>query len=69
MPPRPPVRSIPPTLIATINEITDLPVTTGSVTYTGTNGVPQKDVVILTVTGGEPALETDAFRPTSSPSR
>ncbi len=33
------------TLIATINEITDLPVTTGSVTYAGTNGVPEKDVV------------------------
>ena len=54
------------TLIATINEITDLPVTTGSVTYAGTNGVPEKDVVILTVTGGEPALET-TLRPTFIP--
>jgi branched-chain amino acid transport system substrate-binding protein len=56
----------PATLIATINEITDLPVTTGSVTYAGTNGVPEKDVVILTVTGGEPALET-TLRPTYIP--
>jgi branched-chain amino acid transport system substrate-binding protein len=56
----------PATLIATINEITDLPVTTGSVTYAGTNGVPEKDVVILTVTGGEPARET-TLRPTYIP--
>jgi branched-chain amino acid transport system substrate-binding protein len=56
----------PATLIATIDEITDLPVTTGSVTYAGTNGVPEKDVVILTVTGGEPALET-TLRPTFIP--
>jgi branched-chain amino acid transport system substrate-binding protein len=54
------------TLIATINEITDLPVTTGSVTYAGTNGVPEKDVAIVTVTGGEPALET-TLRPTYIP--
>jgi branched-chain amino acid transport system substrate-binding protein len=56
----------PATLISTINEITELPVTTGSVTYAGTNGVPEKDVVILTVTGGEPALET-TMRPTYIP--
>ena len=56
----------PATLITTINEITDLPVTTGSVTYAGTNGVPEKDVAILTVTGGEPALET-TLRPTYIP--
>ncbi len=54
------------TLIATINEISDLPVTTGSVTYAGTNGVPEKDVAIVTVTGGEPALET-TLRPTYIP--
>ena len=54
------------TLIATINEITDLPVTTGSVTYAGTNGVPEKDVAIVTVAGGEPALET-TLRPTYIP--
>ena len=40
-----------PTLIETIAGITDLEVTTGRVTYAGTNGVPQKDVVILTVEG------------------
>jgi branched-chain amino acid transport system substrate-binding protein len=56
----------PATLISTINEITELPVTTGSVTYAGTNGVPEKDVVILTVTDGEPALET-TLRPTYIP--
>lgn len=54
------------TLIAAINEITDLPVTTGSVTYAGTNGVPEKDVAIVTVTGGEPALET-TMRPAYIP--
>jgi branched-chain amino acid transport system substrate-binding protein len=54
------------TLIATINEISDLAVTTGSVTYAGTNGVPEKDVAILTVTDGEPALET-TMRPTYIP--
>ena len=51
--------------------ISDLEVTTGTVTYAGTNGVPEKDVVILTVTDGAPAF-TDAFRPSSaltSPSR
>ena len=54
------------TLIATINEISDLAVTTGSVTYAGTNGVPEKDVAIVTVTGGEPALET-TMRPAYIP--
>jgi len=54
------------TLISVIDEITDLPVTTGSVTYAGTNGVPEKDVAIVTVTGGEPALET-TLRPTYIP--
>jgi len=41
-------------------------VTTGTVTYAGTNGVPQKDVVILTVTDGEPAF-TEAFQPSFVP--
>ena len=51
-----------PTLIATIDGLTDLPVTTGTVTYAGRNGVPDKDVVILTVEGGEPAF-VEAMRP------
>jgi branched-chain amino acid transport system substrate-binding protein len=54
------------TLIDTINEISDLEVTTGTVTYAGTNGVPEKDVVILTVDGGEPTF-TEAFRPSFVP--
>ncbi len=49
-------------MIDAIAEIADLEVTTGSVTYAGTNGVPEKDVVILTVEDGEPAF-TEAFRP------
>ena len=55
------------TLIDTIANISDLEVTTGSVTYAGTNGVPEKDVVILTVEGGEPTF-TEAFRPSFVPS-
>ena len=51
-----------PTLISTIDGLTDLPVTTGTVTYAGRNGVPDKDVVILTVEGGEPAL-VETMRP------
>ena len=54
------------TLIETINNITDLEVTTGTVTYAGTNGVPEKDVVILTVENGEPTF-TEAFRPSFIP--
>ncbi len=53
-------------LIETISNISDLEVTTGTVTYAGTNGVPQKDVVILTVTDGEPAF-TEAFQPSFVP--
>jgi branched-chain amino acid transport system substrate-binding protein len=53
-------------LIDTIANITDLEVTTGTVTYAGTNGVPEKDVVILTVEGGEPTF-TEAFRPSFVP--
>jgi branched-chain amino acid transport system substrate-binding protein len=54
------------TLIETIAGIADLEVTTGAVTYAGTNGVPEKDVVILTVEGGEPTF-TEAFRPSFVP--
>jgi branched-chain amino acid transport system substrate-binding protein len=55
-----------PALIETISNLSDLEVTTGTVTYAGTNGVPQKDVVILTVTDGEPAF-TEAFQPSFVP--
>jgi hypothetical protein len=51
-----------PTLISTIDGLTDLPVTTGTVTYADRNGVPDKDVVILTVEGGEPAF-VESMRP------
>jgi branched-chain amino acid transport system substrate-binding protein len=51
-----------PTLISTIDGLEDLPVTTGTVTYSGRNGVPDKDVVILTVEGGAPAF-VEALRP------
>ena len=54
-------------LIDAISGIEDLEVTTGSVTYAGTNGVPEKDVVILTVEDGAPTF-TEAFRPTFVPS-
>ena len=53
-------------LIEAIGNITDLEVTTGSVTYAGSNGVPERDVVILTVENGKPAF-TDAFRPSFIP--
>ena len=49
-------------LSAAIAELADLPVTTGSVTYAGTNGVPEKDVAILEVTDGAPAL-AETLRP------
>jgi branched-chain amino acid transport system substrate-binding protein len=51
-----------PTLISTIDGLEDVPVTTGTVTYSGRNGVPDKDVVILTVEGGAPAF-VEALRP------
>ena len=63
-----PARSTAPTLIETIANLSDLEVTTGTVTYAGTNGVPEKDVVILTVTDGEPAF-TEAFQPSFVPGR
>lgn len=54
------------TLIETINNLEDLKVTTGSVTYKGANGVPAKDVSILTVTDGAPAF-VEALRPKNIP--
>lgn len=52
-----------PTVSAAIDNLVNLPVTTGSVTYKGTNGVPEKDVVVLTVQDGVPAF-VEALRPT-----
>ena len=54
-------------LIEAIDATVDLPVVTGSVTYAGTGGVPEKDVVILTVTDGAPAF-VEALRPSFIPS-
>jgi branched-chain amino acid transport system substrate-binding protein len=54
------------TLIETINNLENLKVTTGTVTYKGANGVPAKDVSILTVTDGAPAF-VEAFRPKNIP--
>jgi branched-chain amino acid transport system substrate-binding protein len=54
------------TLISTIDNLVNLPVTTGEVTYKGANGVPEKDVVILTVTNGAPAF-VEAMRPSYIP--
>lgn len=51
-----------PTLIDAIANLSDLEVTTGTITYAGADGVPERDVTILTVEGGEPTF-TDAFRP------
>ena len=55
------------TLISTIDTLVNVPVTTGTVTYNGTGGVPEKDVVILGVEGGEPVF-VEAVRPTNIPS-
>lgn len=52
-----------PTLISTIDNLVNVPVTTGTVTYKGTGGVPEKDVVILEVTDGAPSF-IEALRPT-----
>jgi hypothetical protein len=38
-------------------------VTTGTTNYVGTSGTPQRDVTILTVTDGQPAL-VESFFPT-----
>lgn len=53
----------PATLIETINNIVDLKVITGTVTYKDANGVPVKDVDIMTVTDGKPVF-VEALRPT-----
>ena len=54
------------TLLTTIDGLVNVPVTTGTVTYAGTGGVPEKDVVILTIKGGEPTF-VEAVRPTNIP--
>jgi len=54
-------------LISTIDNLVNVPVTTGTVSYKGTGGVPEKDVVILTVEGGEPVF-VEAVRPENIPS-
>lgn len=54
------------TLISTIDGLVNQPVVTGTVTYAGTGGVPEKDVVILAVTNGEPDF-VEAVRPTNIP--
>ncbi|MGB8859119.1 MAG: ABC transporter substrate-binding protein [Ilumatobacteraceae bacterium] len=54
------------TLIGTIDGLVNVPVTTGTVSYAGTNGVPEKDVVILKVEGGEPTF-VEAIRPKNIP--
>lgn len=51
------------TLISTIDNLVNVPVTTGTVSYKGTDGVPEKDVVILEVTDGAPSF-VEALRPT-----
>ena len=56
----------PAALTEAIDNLEDLEVTTGSVTYKDRNGVPDKDVVILTVEGGAPAF-VEAMRPTNVP--
>ncbi|MBK8331918.1 MAG: ABC transporter substrate-binding protein [Acidimicrobiaceae bacterium] len=55
------------TLITTIDGLVNVPVTTGTVTYAGTGGVPEKDVVILEVKDGQPTF-VEAVRPTNIPS-
>ncbi|MEQ1873745.1 MAG: ABC transporter substrate-binding protein [Ilumatobacteraceae bacterium] len=54
------------TLISTIDGLVNQPVVTGTVTYAGTGGVPEKDVVILAVTNGTPDF-VEAVRPTNIP--
>jgi len=53
-------------LTEAIDNLEDLEVTTGSVTYKDRNGVPDKDVVILGVEGGAPVF-VEAMRPTNVP--
>ena len=51
-------------LIDAISELVNVPVTSGTVTYAGANGTPQRDVALLTVTDGAPAL-VKSFYPTT----
>jgi len=53
-------------LTEAINNLENLEVTMGTVTYKDRNGVPDKDVVILTVDGGAPAF-VEAMRPKNVP--
>jgi branched-chain amino acid transport system substrate-binding protein len=57
----------PAVLITTIDGLVNVPVTTGTVTYAGTGGVPEKDVVILEVKDGAPTF-VEAIRPANIPS-
>ena len=54
------------TLTASIAGLSNVPVTSGTVTYAGTDGAPDKEVVILTVTFGTPDFVI-AFRPLTIP--
>jgi len=54
------------TLITTIDNLENVAVTTGTVSYKGTSGVPSKDVVILTVENGAPTF-VKAMRPENVP--
>lgn len=56
----------PAALTDAINNLQDLDVVTGKVTYKDRNGVPDKDVVILTVKDGQPTF-VEAMRPTTLP--
>jgi len=49
-------------LTAAIDGLVNQPVTTGTVTFAGTGGVPEKDVAILTVEDGAPVL-VEMMRP------
>ena len=56
----------PAVLITTIDGLVNVPVVTGTVTYAGTGGVPEKDVVILQVKDGKPTF-VEAIRPSNIP--
>lgn len=56
----------PAALTEAIDNLQDLEVVTGSVTYTDRAGVPDKDVTILTVEGGAPVF-VEALRPANIP--
>jgi branched-chain amino acid transport system substrate-binding protein len=56
----------PATLSSAIDGLENLKVTTGSVTYKDRSGVPDKDVVILTIQGGTPTF-VEALHPKNIP--